>query len=112
MDKIIKISNKYKIIIIEDCAQAQGAKYKNRYVGTFGHLSCFSFYPTKILGTYGDGGFIACNNKKLLSEVTDIVEKPKIISSKNSRTTSSIHTLHTIPQINSTVAGSLPRRRR
>ena len=69
IDKIIKISNKYKIIIIEDCAQAQGAKYKNRYVGTFGHLSCFSFYPTKILGTYGDGGFIACKNKKLLSEI-------------------------------------------
>jgi len=58
MDKIKKISNKYKLIIIEDCAQAQGAKYKNKFVGNFGHFGCFSFYPTKILGTYGDGGFI------------------------------------------------------
>jgi len=58
MDRIKKIANKYKLIIIEDCAQAQGAKYKNKFVGNFGHFGCFSFYPTKILGTYGDGGFI------------------------------------------------------
>ncbi len=58
MDKIIKIAIKYNIKIIEDCAQAQGAKYKNKFVGTFGDFGCFSFYPTKILGTYGDGGFI------------------------------------------------------
>tara|TARA_B100000902_G_scaffold193880_1_gene185238 strand:+ start:2082 stop:3212 length:1131 start_codon:yes stop_codon:yes gene_type:complete len=58
MDEIKKIANKYKLIIIEDCAQAQGAKYKNKFVGNFGHFGCFSFYPTKILGTYGDGGFI------------------------------------------------------
>ena len=65
MDTIIKISKKYKLKIIEDCAQAQGATYKNKTVGTFGDLSCFSFYPTKILGCYGDGGFVGTNNKKL-----------------------------------------------
>ena len=58
MDKIIKIAKKYNLKIIEDCAQAQGAMYKNKFVGTFGDFACFSFYPTKILGTYGDGGFI------------------------------------------------------
>ncbi len=58
MDKIIKIAKKYNLKIIEDCAQAQGAMYKNKFVGTFGDFGCFSFYPTKILGTYGDGGFI------------------------------------------------------
>ena len=65
MDKIIKISKKYKLKVIEDCAQAQGAKYKNKYVGSFGDLSCFSFYPTKILGAYGDGGFIVAKNRQL-----------------------------------------------
>ena len=58
MSEIIKISKKFNIDIIEDCAQAQGAKFKNKYVGTFGRFGCFSFYPTKILGSYGDGGFI------------------------------------------------------
>ena len=58
MSEIIKISKKFNIDIIEDCAQAQGAKFKNKYVGTFGRFGCFSFYPTKVLGSYGDGGFI------------------------------------------------------
>ena len=58
MDEIFKIAKKYKIKIIEDCAQAQGAKFHNSYSGTMGQLGCFSFYPTKILGAYGDGGFI------------------------------------------------------
>ena len=65
MDKIIKIKKKYKISIIEDCAQAQGAKYKGIKVGNFGDFGCFSFYPTKILGAYGDGGFITTNNDNL-----------------------------------------------
>ena len=62
MNEIIKISKKFNIDIIEDCAQAQGAKFKNKYVGTFGRFGCFSFYPTKILGSYGDGGFILTNS--------------------------------------------------
>ena len=64
MDKINKIAKKYKLKIIEDCAQAQGAKYKNKYVGTIGDFGCFSFYPTKVLGAYGDGGFIITKNIK------------------------------------------------
>tara|TARA_Y100000590_G_scaffold328889_1_gene373478 strand:+ start:1775 stop:2905 length:1131 start_codon:yes stop_codon:yes gene_type:complete len=62
MDKIIKISIKYNLKVIEDCAQAQGAKYKKKFVGTIGDFGCFSFYPTKILGSYGDGGFILTKN--------------------------------------------------
>ena len=72
MDKILEISKKYKLKLIEDCAQAQGAKFKNKYVGNFGDLSCFSFYPTKILGAYGDGGFVATNNKKLFIKTRQI----------------------------------------
>ncbi|MBC8306281.1 MAG: aminotransferase class V-fold PLP-dependent enzyme, partial [Pelagibacterales bacterium] len=65
MEKIFKIKKKYKISIIEDCAQAQGAKYKGTKVGNFGDFGCYSFYPTKILGAYGDGGFITTNNNTL-----------------------------------------------
>ena len=72
MKNIIKISKKYKIKVIEDCAQSQGAKFNNKFVGTFGSLGCFSFYPTKILGGYGDGGFILTNNFKLYSKIKKI----------------------------------------
>ncbi len=69
MDDIIKIAKKFKLKIIEDCAQAQGAKFKNKLVGNFGDFGCFSFYPTKILGAYGDGGFITTNSIKMFRTV-------------------------------------------
>ena len=72
MDEILKISKKYKIHIIEDCAQAQGAKYKDKFVGTFGTFGCFSFYPTKILGAYGDGGFIFTQNYEFYKKIKRI----------------------------------------
>ena len=72
MEKIIKIAKKYKLKVIEDCAQAQGAKFKNKFVGTFGTFGCFSFYPTKILGGYGDGGFILTNSFKFYSNIKKI----------------------------------------
>jgi aminotransferase EvaB len=72
IDKICKIAKKYKLKIIEDCAQAQGAKFKNQFVGTFGDMSCFSFYPTKILGAYGDGGMICTNNKSLYEKIRQV----------------------------------------
>ena len=64
-EEIIKISKKYKIKIIEDCAQSSGAFYKGLPSGSFGNLSAFSFYPTKNLGAYGDGGMIVTKNKML-----------------------------------------------
>lgn len=72
MNALLKLSKKYKIHIIEDCAQAQGAKYNGKFVGTFGSLGCFSFYPTKILGGYGDGGFILTNNFDLYKKIKKI----------------------------------------
>ena len=68
MEKICKIAKKNNLKIIEDCAQAQGAKFNNKHVGSFGDFGCFSFYPTKILGAYGDGGFISTNSSKLFSK--------------------------------------------
>ena len=63
--EITKISDKYNLKIIEDCAQSTGALYKGLPSGSFGDLSAFSFYPTKNLGGYGDGGMIVTKNKKL-----------------------------------------------
>lgn len=65
IEKILKIAKKYKLFIVEDCAQAHGALYKDKKVASFGDVGCFSFYPTKNLGAFGDGGCIVTNNKKL-----------------------------------------------
>lgn len=62
---IKKITKKHKIALIEDCAQAAGATIGEKKVGSFGDVSCFSFYPTKNIGAYGDGGMILTNNKHL-----------------------------------------------
>lgn len=64
-NKINKIAKKYKLKIIEDCAQSAGAFYKGKPSGSFGDAAAFSFYPTKNLGAYGDGGMIVTNNKNL-----------------------------------------------
>ena len=65
MDALKKVIKNSDIKIIEDCAQSTGAKYKSKYAGNLGDISCFSFYPTKILGTYGDGGICMTNSKEL-----------------------------------------------
>lgn len=57
------------IYLIEDCAQATGATYQNKKVGSFGDLGCFSFYPTKNLGAFGDGGMVTTNNPKLAEKI-------------------------------------------
>ena len=69
MDKILLLAKKYKLKIIEDCAQSTGAMYKNKKAGNIGDIGCHSFYPTKILGAYGDGGFITTNNKRLFQKM-------------------------------------------
>lgn len=65
MNEIKNIAEKYGLFIIEDCAQAHGAEYFGRKVGTFGIASAFSFFPSKNLGAFGDGGAIVTNNKDL-----------------------------------------------
>ncbi len=72
MKSISKIAKKFRISIIEDCAQAQGAKFDGKYVGTFGDFGCFSFYPTKILGGYSDGGFVLTDSYKLYQNIKKI----------------------------------------
>lgn len=65
IEKIKKIAKKFNLYLIEDAAQAHGAEYKGQKVGTFGEIGCFSFYPTKNLGAYGDGGAIVTNDRKI-----------------------------------------------
>lgn len=65
MDAIMHIAKKHNLLVLEDCAQSTGALYKNKKVGSIGHVSAFSFYPTKIIGAYGDGGMILTNDKTI-----------------------------------------------
>ena len=65
MDKIVAIAERNKLFVLEDNAQAQGALYKNKLTGSWGHCNATSFYPTKNLGALGDGGAIVTGNKKL-----------------------------------------------
>lgn len=62
MDPLLDIARKFHLYVVEDCAQAHGAEYKGRKAGSMGDISATSFYPTKILGAYGDGGMVNTNN--------------------------------------------------
>jgi dTDP-4-amino-4,6-dideoxygalactose transaminase len=65
MDPILSLAKKHNLKIVEDCAQAHGAVYKGRTIGSIGDIACFSFYPGKNLGAYGDAGAIVTNNDEL-----------------------------------------------
>ena len=69
MDKLLTIANKHKLAVIEDAAQAHGATYNEKKVGSFGVIGCFSFYPGKNLGAYGDAGAITTSDKSLYEKV-------------------------------------------
>jgi dTDP-4-amino-4,6-dideoxygalactose transaminase len=69
MDPIMEIAQRHNLFVIEDAAQAHGATYKGRKVGTLGDISCFSFYPGKNLGAYGDAGAIATNDDALAHRI-------------------------------------------
>ncbi len=62
MEPILKLAEKYNLKILEDCAQAFGATYQGKLVGTLGHAGAFSFFPSKNLGAFGDGGLLATND--------------------------------------------------
>ena len=69
MDVIIDIAKRHNLFVIEDACQAIGAEYKGRKVGTIGDIGCFSFYPTKNLGTMGDGGLLTTNSEYIKNRV-------------------------------------------
>ena len=78
MDEICQIAEKRGIPIVEDAAQAIGAKYKNRKAGSFGKTACYSFFPSKNLGAYGDGGLITTNDDSL----ADLLKKLRVHGAK------------------------------
>ena len=69
MDAIMEIAARHDLYVIEDAAQAIGAEYKGRRAGSIGHLGCFSFFPSKNLGGYGDGGMVVTNDAELAQRV-------------------------------------------
>jgi dTDP-4-amino-4,6-dideoxygalactose transaminase len=62
MDPVLEIARKHGLTVIEDACQAHGAEYKGRRAGSMGHMGCFSFYPGKNLGAYGEGGMVVTNS--------------------------------------------------
>lgn len=72
MDKIIKISKKYNIPIVEDAAQSIGSKFKNKFAGTFGTVGCFSAHPLKNLNAMGDSGYLTTNSNTIANYIRDI----------------------------------------
>jgi len=69
LDPILEIAHRYDLRVIEDACQAHGAEYKDKKVGTLGDMGCFSFYPSKNLGAYGDGGMVITNNQSLANKL-------------------------------------------
>ena len=69
MDEINAIAKKHKLLVIEDACQAFGATYKDQWVGSLGNAACFSFFPTKNLGTLGDGGVITTSDSNLAHKI-------------------------------------------
>ncbi len=69
MDEIMKIADKHDLKVIEDCAQSFGARYDGKVTGSIGDTGCFSFFPSKTLGCYGDGGMVVTNSDKVAEEL-------------------------------------------
>ena len=69
MSKVVKIAEKYNLPVIEDCAQSHGACFDGKMTGTFGISGCFSFYPTKNLGAFGDAGAIVTDDKEFADKI-------------------------------------------
>ncbi len=69
MDKIVELCKKYHLFLVEDCAQSHGASFQGKVTGSFGEIGCFSFYPSKNIGGFGDGGAIVTNVEAIDKEI-------------------------------------------
>src|SRR5437868_13741972 len=69
MDPIMEVAARHNLYVIEDAAQAIGSEYKGRRAGSIGHMGCFSFFPSKNLGGFGDGGMVVTNDARLAEQL-------------------------------------------
>jgi len=90
MEHILDIARRHNLKVIEDCAQALGGEYKGKKVGSLGDIGCLSFFPSKVLGAYGDGGMVVTSDPK-------VAETVKILRVHGSKTTYQ----HVMPGFNS-----------
>jgi dTDP-4-amino-4,6-dideoxygalactose transaminase len=74
MNAVMAIARSYNLFVIEDCAQATGARWQGKPVGSIGHIGCFSFFPTKNLGACGDGGAITTNDRAIAASIRTLKE--------------------------------------
>ena len=100
MDEILEIARKHDLIVIEDCAQATGAEYNGKKVGTMGDFGCFSFFPSKNLGGIGDGGMV-------LAKKPEDMEKIRILKSHGSKVKYYHDTLGTNSRLDTIQAAAL-----
>jgi dTDP-4-amino-4,6-dideoxygalactose transaminase len=91
VDAVLAIASRHNLVVVEDAAQAHGARVNGRRVGTFGHAAAFSFYPSKNLGAYGDGGIVVTNDDRaaerlrLLGNYGQRVKYEHAVEGRNSR---------------------------
>ncbi len=82
MDRVMEICQKHNIVLVEDACQAHGTSFNGQKIGSFGKVGCFSFYPTKNMGAFGDGGLIATNDEQLAEkchQIRDYGQKEKYL---------------------------------
>jgi dTDP-4-amino-4,6-dideoxygalactose transaminase len=85
MDPVMEIARRHDLVVIEDACQAHGAEYKGKKVGTFGHVGCFSFYPGKNLGAYGDGGMVVTDDPSVADTIRLLSNHGRVDRHQHSR---------------------------
>lgn len=79
MEKLMRIANRHNLIVIEDAAQALGARFDGKKAGSMGLTGCFSFYPAKVLGTAGDGGMVVTNDAKVADKIRALRDNGRVM---------------------------------
>ncbi|MBI3979514.1 MAG: DegT/DnrJ/EryC1/StrS family aminotransferase [Chloroflexi bacterium] len=78
LDPLLQVAAAHNLVVVEDAAQAIGARYRGRPAGTIGHVGCFSFYPGKNLGAYGDGGAVVTNDETIARRVRSLADHGRL----------------------------------